>query len=92
MMFAQNRTIDVRGKITDERSKLNSSKEGNQGNESGPVLKLITDINPDVISIPDNDFLESSVEEIQSILEDKIEKVYADGAYNRCRHPDLCPR
>jgi hypothetical protein len=49
-MFAQNRTIDVRGKITDERSKFNSSKEGNQGNEGGPVLKLITDINPDVIS------------------------------------------
>jgi hypothetical protein len=45
-------------------------------------LNLITDINPDVVSTPDSDFLESSIEESQSILEDKIEKVYADGAYN----------
>jgi hypothetical protein len=45
-------------------------------------LNLITDINVDVVSTPDSDFLESSVEESQSILEDKIETVYADSAYN----------
>jgi hypothetical protein len=63
-------------------SKDNSSKEGNEGNEGEPVLNLSTDINLDVVSTPDSDFLESSIEESQSILEDKIEKVYANGAYN----------
>ncbi len=63
-------------------SKDNSSTTGNDANKTEPILNLITDINVDVVSTPDSDFLESSIEESQRIPEDKIEKVYADGAYN----------
>ncbi|MDD4591808.1 MAG: hypothetical protein PHG06_15480 [Parabacteroides sp.] len=46
------------------------------------VLNLITDINLDVVFTPDSEFIEPSLEESRGILEEKIEKVYADGAYN----------
>jgi hypothetical protein len=45
-------------------------------------LNLVTDVNLDVVSIPDCDFLEPSIEETRKLLDEKIEKVYADGAYN----------
>jgi len=45
-------------------------------------LNLVTDVNLDVVSTPDCDFLEPSIEETQKLLDEKIEKVYADGAYN----------
>lgn len=46
------------------------------------VLNLITDINLDAVSTPDSEFLAPSLEESQAILDNKIEKVYTDGAYN----------
>lgn len=51
-------------------------------------LNLITDVNPDVVSTPDCDFLEPSIRETQRLLDDKIEKVYADGAYNSTGNRD----
>ena len=45
-------------------------------------MNPVTDVNPDVVSTPDCDFLEPSIEETRKLLDDKIEKVYADGAYN----------
>ncbi|MGI5999127.1 MAG: transposase [Lutispora sp.] len=67
---------------TAENEDSSSKEKDTQEDETNPVLNLITDINLDVVSTPDSDFLEPSIEESQSILEDKIEKVYADGAYN----------
>jgi hypothetical protein len=48
----------------------------------GPILNLITDTRLDVVSTPDNSFLEQAPEHTQEILSGKIEKVYADGAYH----------
>jgi hypothetical protein len=54
-----------------------------QPDDSGrQPLNLVTDVNLDVVSTPDCDFLEPSIEETQKLLDEKIEKVYADGAYN----------
>lgn len=46
------------------------------------ALNLITDISLDAVSRPDSEFLEPSLEESQALLDDKIERVYADGAYH----------
>lgn len=51
-------------------------------------LNLITDVNLDVVSTPDCDFFEPSIRETQRLLDDKIEKVYADGAYNSTGNRD----
>lgn len=56
--------------------------EGQPDDSDRQPLNLVTDVNLDVVSTPDCDFLEPSIEETRKLLDDKIEKVYADGAYN----------
>ena len=47
-----------------------------------PRLNLITDVAIDVVSAADKDFLIDALNKTQEIVHQKIEKVYADGAYN----------
>lgn len=56
--------------------------QGQPDDSDKQPLNLVTDVNLDVVSTPDCDFLEPSIEETRKLLDDKIEKVYADGAYN----------
>jgi len=55
-----------------------------------PVVNLITDTQVDVVSAPDNSFLEQALEHTQEIIPDKIEKVYADGAYHSEYNQEYC--
>ena len=57
-------------------------REGQPDDNDRQPLNLVTDVNLDVVSTPDCDFLEPSIEETRKLLDEKIEKVYADGAYN----------
>jgi len=43
-----------------------------------------------VVSTPDNSFLEQALEHTQEIIPDKIEKVYADGAYHSEYNQEYC--
>ena len=45
-------------------------------------LNLITDVNLDEVSTLDCEFLEPSIKAMQRLLDNKIEEIYADGAYN----------
>ncbi|MDD3893276.1 MAG: transposase [Bacteroidales bacterium] len=56
----------------------------------GPVLNLITDTEVTVASAPDNGFLEQALDNTQEIVSDKIEKVYADGAYHSVDNQEYC--
>ena len=56
----------------------------------GPVLNLITDTEVTVASAPDNGFLEQALGNTQEIVSDKIEKVYADGAYHSVDNQEYC--
>jgi hypothetical protein len=58
--------------------------------EEAPVLNLITDTEVNVVSTPDNSFLEQALEHTQEIIPDKIEKVYADGAYHSEYNQEYC--
>jgi len=58
--------------------------------EEAPVLNLITDTQVNVVSTPDNSFLEQALEHTQEIIPDKIEKVYADGAYHSEYNQEYC--
>ena len=55
-----------------------------------PALNLITDTEVNVVSTPDNSFLEQALEHTQEIIPDKIEKVYADGAYHSEYNQEYC--
>jgi len=55
-----------------------------------PVVNLITDTQVNVVSTPDNSFLQQALEHTQEIIPDKIEKVYADGAYNSEYNQEYC--
>jgi len=55
-----------------------------------PALNLITDTQVTVVSAPDNGFLAQALENTQEVLSDKIEKVYADGAYHSADNRELC--
>jgi hypothetical protein len=55
-----------------------------------PVVNLITDTQVDVVSAPDNSFLGQALEHTQEIIPDKIEKVYADGAYHSEHNQEYC--
>src|SRR5690554_4473160 len=55
-----------------------------------PVVNLITDTQVDVVSAPDNSFLGQALEHTQKIIPDKIEKVYADGAYHSGHNQEYC--
>ena len=58
--------------------------------EEAPALNLITDTEVNVVSTPDNSFLEQALEHTQEIIPDKIEKVYADGAYHSEYNQEYC--
>jgi hypothetical protein len=58
--------------------------------EEAPQLNLITDTEVNVVSTPDNSFLEQALEHTQEIIPDKIEKVYADGAYHSEYNQEYC--
>ena len=58
------------------------------GDSDKQPLNLVTDVNLDVVSTPDSEFLEPSIKETQELLDDKIEKTYADGAYNSTHTQD----
>lgn len=55
-----------------------------------PVLNLITDTRVDVVSTPDNSFLQPALEQTGEIITGTIEKVYADGAYNSIENREYC--
>lgn len=71
----------VKGYSANITETCDDPKDSEDEDEEQP-LNLVTDVNLDVVSTPDCDFLEPSIEETQGILDDKIEKVYADGAHN----------
>ena len=50
-------------------------------NDESPV-NLITNVEIEVVSAADNDFLIDALTKTQEIINQKIEKVYADGAYH----------
>lgn len=54
------------------------------------VLNLITDTEVAVASAPDNGFLEQALVHTQETVSDKIEKVYADGAYHSTDNQEYC--
>ncbi len=53
-------------------------------------LNLITNANVKVVSTPDTDFLKGDTEKTQSLVSDKIETVYADGAYHSPANQKYC--
>lgn len=55
-----------------------------------PVLNLVTDTRVDVVSTPDNSFLQPALEQTGEIVTGTIEKVYADGAYNSIENREYC--
>lgn len=57
-----------------------------------PVLNLITDTQVEVVSTADNDFLVHALSQSQEILQNNIEKVYADGAYNSIGNQEHCQK
>ena len=54
-----------------------------------PVLKLITDIQAEVVSTSDRDFLQKALSQSQKILPNSIEKAYSDLDYKVGNH-DFC--
>jgi hypothetical protein len=75
----------VKGYSVNVTETCNRSEDGET-----PVLNLITDTQVTVVSAPDNGFLAQALDNSQAILPDKIEKVYADGAYHSVDNQDLC--
>lgn len=71
----------VKGYSANITETCDDPKDSEDEDEEQP-LNLVTDVNLDVVSTPDCDFLEPSIEETRKLLDDKIEEVYADGAYN----------
>lgn len=53
-------------------------------------LNLITNANVKVVSTPDTDFLKGDTEKTQALVSDKIETVYADGAYHSPGNQNYC--
>lgn len=53
-------------------------------------LNLITNASVKVVSTADNDFLKEDTEKTQEIVSDKIEAVYADGAYHSPENQNYC--
>jgi hypothetical protein len=70
---------------------VNVTETCDQAKEEGtPVLNLITDTEVNVVSTPDNSFLKPALQHTQEIIPDKIEKVYADGAYHSEHNQEYC--
>lgn len=55
-----------------------------------PVLNLITNTQVDVVSTQDSNFLQQGLTDTQELLTNKIEQVYADGAYNSIENQEFC--
>lgn len=55
-----------------------------------PGVNLITDTQVDVVSAPDNNFLGQALDYTREIIPDKIEKVYANGAYRSEHNQEYC--
>lgn len=53
-------------------------------------LNLITNANVKVVSTPDTNFLKEDTEKTQALVSDKIETVYADGAYHSPENQNYC--
>lgn len=70
---------------------VNVTETCDQPTEDGkPVLNLITDVQVDVVSTQDSSYLQKALENTQEIVPDKIEKAYADGAYNSTDNQAYC--
>ncbi len=57
-----------------------------------PALNLITDVAIDVVTTADKDFLIDALTKTQEVVSQKIEKVYADGAYNSRKNQEHATR
>ena len=71
----------------DFRSKTGKKTKGFSHNitetcDSDNAVNLITDIQVEVATTADNDFIKPAVKNSQEILTDNIENIHADGAYN----------
>jgi len=68
------------------RKKNNESTKGYSHNLTETCddegLKLITDIQTQPASFADNNFMEKGIENTQNLVQEKIENIHADGAYN----------
>lgn len=53
-------------------------------------LNLISHVDVQPVSVPDNSFLKQSVEQSKEILNDKIENIHADGAYHSGENQQYC--
>jgi CheY-like chemotaxis protein len=60
------------------------------GDDQEPALNLITNVQVEVVSTADSTYLEKAITDTQDIVPDKIEKIYADGAYNNPDNQDYC--
>jgi len=60
------------------------------GEDDKPVLNLITDVQVDVVSTQDMDYVQTSLANTQKIVPHKIEKSYADGAYHSTDNQEYC--
>jgi len=70
---------------------VNVTETCDQPTEDGkPVLNLITDIQVDVVSTQDSNYLQTGLTNTQEIVPNKIEKAYTDGAYNSTDNQDYC--
>ena len=71
----------------DFRSKTGKKTKGFSHNitetcDTDNAVNLITDVQVEVATTADNDFIKPAVKNSQEILSDKIENIHADGAYN----------
>ena len=59
-------------------------------NQEKGALNLITDVQVDKVTTADNAFFAPAVDSSQEKLSEKVEKVYADGAYHSPDNQDYC--
>ncbi|MBI2280888.1 MAG: transposase [Bacteroidetes bacterium] len=53
-------------------------------------LNLITHVDVNVVTTPDNDFLQNSINETKEIIVNAIENLHADGAYHSSGNQEFC--
>jgi len=70
---------------------VNVTETCDQPTEDGkPLLNLITDVQVDAVSTQDSCYLQKALDNTQEIVPNKIEKAYADGAYNSTENQEYC--
>ncbi len=57
---------------------------------SDQALNLITSVEVEKANIPDTQFVKSAIENTVEVTQQKVEKVYADGAYQSPAHDEYC--